>query len=257
MTLIVLTISSLIAATPPGKSVPEIQLAGLLTEQGQKRCTKGTKESKESAVTWVDDHLQVGFARLTGPTPPNKDWIGRAVVATGHVDSQFAWPKVVSEGPCPVPQMRSDMVWSKSGMRLNRSPRVGIGTFKQTAVRPLTELKAEISGGAMKVSYTNPLDVPIEGLTLRVHFEQCAGKPNSLSRDKMFPRLPPGRTARGIFADILEEKNPSPRSPVYRAWSVQIIVRSSGNMRFALDVPTSALGLNIQCPDRLGLKPTR
>ncbi len=234
--------------TPPGKGPPIVQLAGVLTEQGSKRCTK------DMAVEWVDPHLQVGFTRLTADPAGAKALVGKPVVVTGRVDPTFRPPPVRSEGPCPVPQMRSDMVWSKSGMRMQRGERTGIQYFTPNKIRVLDEISAEHTAEGLVVTYKNPTDRDMSTVALRVHYEGCFGKPGTLSRDRRLPTLPPGETARLTVPLLLEQEAGGRGRKHYVAWSVQVTVKQAHNMYFDLDVPVHALGVDAKCPDRRGRK---
>ncbi|MFT7623944.1 MAG: hypothetical protein ACI9WU_003130, partial [Myxococcota bacterium] len=160
-----------LVAPPKDAHAQTVSLAGLLTQQGQKQCLEKWE------VKWVDPHWQVGFTRLTGTAGNLQRLDGKPVLVTGTVDADFTPPLVKHLGECPIPQMRSDWVESRSGMRIRRTGGSGISRLKQVQVRELTELKVRLDGDEVVVEFANPIDHMMEKLTIRLHYEGCYGKP--------------------------------------------------------------------------------
>jgi len=230
-------------ATPPGKGSAEIHFMGMLTAEGQKHCTKDWQ------VQWKDPHYQAGFTRLTGPENGLAALAGKPVLLKGRTDSQFKWPKVTHAGECPQAQMRSDWVWSKSGMRVRTEPRTGIGNFKHTSVRDLTELSADQKDGKVTVHFINPVAETLKDLTMRIHYEGCYGKPGHHSEEKSFATLSGGAKASATFDSIWKRSDGQKWRAIHAGSTIQLFAKNR-RVRFDLNVPLRTLGTDISCPKR-------
>lgn len=230
---------------PPAAFAEEIRLVGFVTQQGQKRCLKEWREE------WLDLHHQVGFTRLTG-TPSAKAFEGKIVVVTGVEDKPFKWPSVPAhEVECPVPQMRSDWVEGKGGIRVRRADSP-FANFKHSSIEELKGLTVTLQDQPvgppkLNIRYHNHL-MPLGNVTLTVHYEGCYGKPGSTSDTHKVGSLGTGDSfSHALAAIVSRDKNP--RGKTYRAASIQLRAEAPG-LHLDFDVPLSAWQAGVSCPSR-------
>ena len=177
--------------SPDRSSLPErALLIGVLTEQGDMQC------NERGAVSWVNKHLEVGFTPLViGPDKALMETLrtqlGALVAVEGVPITDYARPPVTHQGPCMVPQMRSDWRQGMHGMRVQRYPNP-FPALKTHAVKAFDALKVARQGDELHITLRNVLDRPLEALHLSLHYEGCYGKPGSNLRQKTIPRIEPG-----------------------------------------------------------------
>lgn len=246
--------SLLIASSPVGqaaKPAPPSQrfLVGELVEDGVQRCLADYKHD------WVNLYHSVGFTPLKPAAGVDlKPLEGALVVVEGHVDPAGLgrMAPVKHEGPCPMMQMRSDWVQTKSGMRVNR-PGMGTvaGAFVAKQVSRWDGLKVTRKGDVLSVSLRNTFAVPLSDVRVTLHYEGCYGKPGSTSETVTAATLAPGKALSGTFGAFKElGEHPSGRQ-LHAASSIQVRV-GSDVVAFDFDYDVSSAGVDVSCKERKG-----
>ncbi|MBW2733540.1 MAG: hypothetical protein JRH20_14225 [Deltaproteobacteria bacterium] len=220
-----------------------VQFIGRLTEQADKRCRKGQ-------VEWVNKHFEVGFVQVVKTDVPLRLHLGSPVAVTGRILRAYSPPKVEHLGQCPISQMRSDWIEGMHGMRVRRGKPVGFQYLHVTAVKPFRSLKAKLRGSKVVVSYTNHRAANV---TLRVHYEGCYGKPDTMQQQRRVKDLRLGRSRSVSFSAFAERKVHFARKGVDRG-RVQHVATSVSldapldDVVVDLNIPLRSLGVTLSCP---------
>lgn len=226
-------------AAPPGEP---IRVLGFLTEQGDQRCLPGDREE------WVNKRFELGFVRVVSSATELRPLLKTPVLARGRTAPDYVPPAVTHEAPCPMMQMRSDWVMGMDGIRLERGESQGPSAVRLDEAATWKGLVARVEGESLIITIENDLGGPVEAV---VTYEGCYGKPNQLAERRPVPvgrtelRLPP------LVTDVVEQprKGIDPGELRHAAHSVMLVGDVPG-LALNLDVPLSALGADVRCPDR-------
>ena len=229
-----------LSGSPPvsaGPSAPQPwRVVGVLTEQGDKFCNADDK------VEWINLHFQVGWVPLVvDPAMAVKlrGLLGQVVVVSGERRTLYGRPKVTHKGQCPIPQLRSDMVEAKTGIRLRRDTAFkgrGFEALSASSVRKYNGLRgAKGSDGDYVISFRNGLGAPVTNLRLVGHYYGCYGKPGSTVRYSKTVTLKVGEQATHSFLGMENQHGGD-----YTLSSIQVLGNSSRHW-FDLEVGLSDL----------------
>ena len=221
------------------------RVVGELSEAGAARCLAGGE------VEWVGRHPVVGFTPLVPAAGVElAPHYGQLVVVEGAVIPRGLPPAgpVRHEGPCLEVQRRSDWIDSPRGMRVQRA---GMGpvapAFAVTHVRAWSGLATRADGEVLEVALTNTFGEPLTGVTLRVHYEGCHGKPGTTTRALGGRTLAPGETLRFEAPLVARETDRPDGREIFAASSVQVEARGA-TVAFDLDRSLSRAGVAAPCP---------
>lgn len=226
-------------------------LLGTISEQAPSTC-------EGDATRWGPSYYEAGFVRLVpGPQIDAAKHLaplaGRPAVVLG---APLDGPPPARGGRCELAQARSDWVPGKNGWRVQRLPTPSVA-FRVDAVHPLgpellSAKRVSPAGGpdtddVIEIRLVNPLDRPLTGLELTVHHEGCYGKPGSTARSVPSWALDPGDawTVR-LPAYVAEAR---PRGRWHAAAAITLKLHYDARIVSDLDVPLSALGVAVECPD--------
>gem|GEM_PF-1752222 len=223
-----------------------VRLVGMLTEQGDQKCGPNMK------VAWVNLHFQVGFVPLVADATLAKElrrFEGQPVVVEGAPVTDYTRPAVKQEGECPIPQMRSDWVWSRTGMRQQRAVAAGPAppkALKVTSVKPYHGILAAPAGAdAIQVRFRHALGKLPMKAKLVAHYEGCFGKPGTKRKSYELG-------SRDIDLSIAKTLG-GVRGRTYRLDSLQVLSPSHDGVHYDMDLGLHRY-LGIRCPPR-GKKP--
>ena len=178
--------------TPTDTAGPEYFFA-VLGQAGIEHCVEGMGVEP----SWLRVHPTLGFVAAGGPGLASLEQLealyDQPVLARGLVSpAPITPPLEVEFSPCMPMQRRSDWVNTPRGIRVRRSEEPRPDYFHTTSVRRLDELRVEREGEQLVVSFLNPLPFALDGLTLRMHYEGCYGKPGTSTRESEMATLGPG-----------------------------------------------------------------
>ncbi len=219
------------------KPNPVRELVGELTLQGDPLCD-GSANGR-----WVNDRWELGFTQLQGPALAKsklKHLRDKLVVVRGRPAEPKAWPTVRHTGACPpVPQLRSDWVMGRSGVRVRRGSPVW-PAFSATHVARWQGLRVRRVGAEIEVRVTHTMTSPWPDLTIVLHYEGCMGKPGALDKSQRAALVQPGGSVVARFPALAGAERD------YRASAVSLRARRG---RSLLDLTRSLYreGVSVDC----------
>ena len=240
------------AGSSADASGPEFFLA-TLGQDGIQHCPGGGYE-----VTWLAVHPTLGFVNAGGPALRDPSVLeplyDHPVLAEGKVAEPPERPPLdVNIEMCMPMQMRSDWVNTPRGIRCMRDERPRPDYFHTTSLRRLDELSVTREGEELVVSFENPLPVALEGVSLRMHYEGCYGKPGSTSKtSERSEKLAPGEAISHRFSlfDVVErDASPGARDrSKHAAAELELNIGGAGTTVHAdLSVSLRAFGIEFDC----------
>lgn len=225
---------------------PAGRLLGVAGRTGVEQCA----DDPAGESTWTALRPAVGLTPIVAEpaTAAALDALrGRPVVVRGRpLAERPADLPSQRPGTCLPMQMRSDWVWTPDGMRYLRPDRADLPAFGADGVDALETPTAERDGDELALRFVNPLDVPLEIVVLRLHYEGCYGKPGTAERSQLTDRLEPGARAEARFPAVVTESDGHP----YAASTLQVFA-DAPDVWFDLDVPLGSLAAGrVECPDQ-------
>lgn len=240
------------AGASAGSEGPEFFLA-TLGQDGIQHCPGGGYE-----VSWLAVHPTLGFVNAGGPALSDPSILeplyDHPVLAQGKVAEPPERPPLdVNIEMCMPMQMRSDWVSTPRGIRCMRNEGPRPDYFHATNLRRLDELSVTREGEELVVSFKNPLPVALEGVSLRMHYEGCYGKPGSTSKtSERSKSLAPGEAISHRFSlfDVIErDSSPGARDrSKHAAAELELNIEgASTSVHTDLSVSLRAFGIEFDC----------
>ena len=241
---------------PPSAAAAESgprYLLGRLTEQHVRVCAGGE-------ASWEHAHFEAGFVwLLPEPGVDLAPLVGKPVLLEGEPAAPPPEAREPDPRQCPQVQARSDYVFGKDGVRLRREmPEASAraAAFRVRAARALGGVTLSRAGDRLVAAFSNELPVALEGLSLRLHYEGCYGKPGAPTESKSFSSLAPKKTARAEFPltvthDYAREVKWVPKGKLLHVPASLQIICVTPQVICDLDLAVALFeGAAIECPDR-------